>query len=233
MKNLLLFVFLLSVSFTNAFCQAFIIEPTTSPIVVNGYADEADIVADVVISNNTGQNMTFKWTRTINNIPSGWESLVCDNITCWSPTKSSNFYDLGPGENTIMNVHFKPYNTAGIGNVEIVIYAAEDSAATRTVLSYQANAMVVGINSPYPKNTLSVYPNPARNFINVGYSTLDNIGRIEIYSVIGTKVGTYYPATGTSSHRIDSNSFEPGMYFISLYNNQNRLVTTKVFSKIN
>lgn len=234
MKNLLLLLlsFVLSASMTPSFCQSFIVEPANSPVVVNGYADEADIVADVVISNNTGQAINFKWVRTVNTLPENWESLVCDNVTCWSPAKSSNFYELGAGENTIMNLHFKPYNTPGIGNVEVVVFAVEDSAATRTVITYQANAVVVGINTPYPKNTLSIYPNPARNFLNVSYSTLDDISRIEVYSVIGTRVGTYYPVAGTSSYRIDSNTFNSGMYFISLYNRQNKHISTKVFSKI-
>lgn len=232
MKHLLLSLLLATFATANLMAQALVVDPNSNPITVEGYADESDIVAHATIQNNTQGNITLVWQRVTNNLTAGWTSLICDAETCWGPNTVTNSVVLSAGQTSVMDTHFKPHDAVGTGNVVIKAWVQNDSAATVRILEYQCNALLTGIYDPFPKGTLRVYPNPARNYVNVSFSTYDQIRSIEIYDIIGQRVNTFYLPFGTETYYINTEELQEGMYFMSLYNEQKKRVSTKVFSKI-
>lgn len=232
MKQTLLLALLLIAAFVNTKAQGMLtpIYQDTSPI--GGYADAGDIVLHATVQNNTGNAINLKWQRISNSLESGWQSLICDNETCWGPNTNTNTVPLNPGQSSTMDCHFKPLGIPGTGTVTLRVWAVSDSAATAITMSYQCNAYIVGISDPFPKGTLRMYPNPARDYMNVSFSSYDKIKNIEIYDIIGAKVASYTIPSNTETYYINTQDLKEGMYFMSLYNEQKKRLITKVFSKV-
>ena len=72
------------------------------------------------------------------------------------------------------------------------------------------------------ENTVSVYPNPANNVINVNASS--NISKVEVYSISGQKVGDF-TANGTTTS-INTSNLSAGLYMMRI-NTENGVVNQK------
>jgi hypothetical protein len=88
MRNLL-FIFLLSIfSMGTTLAQSGGLTVTPGlTITVTGNASDSDVVGEATVVNNTGQSISLVWERQTNSLSNGWNSLVCDNVTCWVQTK--------------------------------------------------------------------------------------------------------------------------------------------------
>lgn len=234
-KIILFLVFVLSAT-TLSVAQSLLVDVVEQPVTVEGYADEGEeLVAPIInVTNNTNQTVTMSWERIVNDHPQGWEVLVCDSESCFPPqVNTNNISDIAPGQSIPVNIHFKPHGATGIASVKIRVCIQGD-AASCVDLDFQGSAMLLGISSPYPKGTLSIYPNPVRSNMTVSFSTADNVSKVELYNVVGKPMGVYYPIVGSqSSLPIDVSDLSEGMYFVGIYNNKDRLVKTRVFSKVN
>ncbi len=232
-KNLLLTYLLLCFSLTlKAQTDVFSISPV-SPVSISGDSDDYEIVAKSTITNNTDQELRLTWVRIVNDLANpSWQTLVCDNITCWGPTRNENTFGLTPNGEGNLDVHFQTDNEPGSGSVELLVYAIDDSANVNMTITYEADAWTVGIDDDEPVQELKIYPNPVRNFINIDYDWSHRIETVEIYNIIGKKIATYTIPAGYYTYRIDTDQLDEGMYFISLINDRQELVTTKTFSKV-
>ena len=206
----------------------------TGVVSENGHADDFEIVAKGTVTNNTAGNLDLTWVRVINDVTNpSWQTLVCDNITCWGPTRDENTFALRAGESGNLDVHFQPSGEPGGGTVELYVYAVNDSANINMTVTFEADAWTVGFNDEPLTEELNVYPNPARSFLNMDFGWNSNVERLEIYSIIGQKMATYDIPFGRPDYRIDTGDLEEGMYFISMFNGSDDLLTTKAFSKVN
>ncbi|MBL0013401.1 MAG: T9SS type A sorting domain-containing protein [Flavobacterium sp.] len=80
------------------------------------------------------------------------------------------------------------------------------------------------------KNTVSLYPIPAKNTINITTASEVNIQSISIYTTLGQLVKTLEAYDLSSSLPIDVSSLRPGTYFMEI--NANAGKTTKKFVKL-
>lgn len=236
MKKIILTVLLFLGSVTGLWAQAFLVTPE-APILVTGAADEFELVGYGFVQNNTSEPLTFRWERQVEDLPSNaWRTLVCDAVTCWGPnTNQSDPSDpiiVQPGDMVNLDVHFQMGGEAGNGYVEIYIYAAEDSVNTAMTVVYEAEAWTVGIaDEPILADT-RLYPNPVRNRLNIDFDARINMDYVEIYNLIGQKVATHDLPFGQNEVAIETDQLDTGMYFITLFDDMGRLVTTKAFSKL-
>jgi hypothetical protein len=73
----------------------------------------------------------------------------------------------------------------------------------------------VSVNELFPQiNTLSVYPNPASDFINVELPSSAPQGVISIYDVKGQRIHSQAIEESAASQRINVSSFPAGIYLI-------------------
>ncbi|HNI43915.1 MAG: T9SS type A sorting domain-containing protein [Chitinophagales bacterium] len=208
---------------------------TTTTLTMTESCQMSDIVIESSITNTSSQPITFVWQRTENNIPAEWSSLVCDNVTCWSPTKNTNSLTLNSGETTIMNIHFKPYQTAGIGTVVITMFDQNNPNNT-VAITYTATAdcsIALGnTNNNIAKNAIRIYPIPARDNLNFDLGNITNARFVGVYSVIGEKIQDYYIPSQMATFNIPTDCLSAGMYFVRITDNKGNAILSKAFSKV-
>lgn len=77
-----------------------------------------------------------------------------------------------------------------------------------------------------PKQKITVYPNPATNFI--GLSDTENVQEIRIYNIIGRQVATFQVEKDGKYNVAD---LVKGMYLVRIVDNKNKIVTTQRLNK--
>jgi hypothetical protein len=237
MKKIILFV-LLSLSITGVFAQSgsgsLVMDPSpTELITISGTGDVYELVAHATLTNTTDQTLTVTWSRTSNDLfGANWRSLVCDKITCWAPSVNYNTITIPPGEFSILDVHFQSNEATvgpGYGIVGISVTVAENSALNLNA-TYRCDAYSVSISTPY-ESEIKLYPNPVRDRLNISFNDQTNIKHLEVYNLIGAKVADYSVYSSYYPFVMDANNFEPGMYFIYMYDQDHNFVTSKLFTK--
>jgi chitodextrinase len=85
---------------------------------------------------------------------------------------------------------------------------------------------LVGINS-YLENSVTLYPNPAKEYVDIRVDGDVNVTGLEVYDVYGKVVRTVVGANNDSSIRINVSDLSAGMYFVRVTTEQG--VVTKRF----
>lgn len=74
---------------------------------------------------------------------------------------------------------------------------------------------------------ISVYPNPATNFISV--DNADNVKQINVFNLVGRKLKTINNVV--KDERYDVSDLQNGMYLVQIIDHSNKIVTTQRISK--
>ena len=72
-------------------------------------------------SSSDPNDTLFTWTRVLNDIPSTWETAICDQTTCYPPEDSTKDLVLKQGDFFDFKVNFYLYNTGGCGSAKVII----------------------------------------------------------------------------------------------------------------
>lgn len=232
MRNLL-YIFLLcifSMGTTLAQSSGLTVTPGTT-INISGTQTDSDVVGEATIYNNTGQDITLVWERQTNSLSNGWQSLVCDNITCWGPNKNNNSLSVPAGGSSIMNIHFKPNGNPGSGTVVIRAYSqADPTTAVDITYNSQVSATIIQTNAI---SQMRFYPIPASSNLNITFGNNSQARYVELYTVVGEKIEEYYIPSGQNSCGLNIECLNAGMYFVRILNDRRMLIASKAFPKVN
>lgn len=80
---------------------------------------------------------------------------------------------------------------------------------------------VLSVNS-LETTTTTLYPNPADTYVTI--SSTRTYNQINIYDILGKKVGSYKSTTGNTNSTIDISSLQSGMYIIEIDTSVKRLI---------
>lgn len=202
---------------------------------------DPDVLNEVHIDfHNEGTNQTMTWVRTVNDIPDGWKSSVCDFNLCWADfADEPDDYFNAPADTTgtvyvkfdARNFHDGAFNPVpGCGTVEVNFFSVLDSANYNALGVFHARLGVEEtdcktlIASPSFDNSFLIYPNPAVNTINAVASFSAEINRVEIVNVTGNIVSSYKWETASGKMTFNLNDLPAGMYFVRLINDSNNAV---------
>jgi hypothetical protein len=129
-----------------------------------------------------------------------------------------------PGQLTWVNSSKQDYTYSPLNNIKSSIYYNFDNGTWVPNYSqyfyyqlYEPNAIV--------KNTinqLTVYPNPASNFIHINTSELDGTVYLTIFDVLGKNVLSMQINNSQSLFSLPINSLTRGSYFMSIENNNTK-----------
>jgi hypothetical protein len=133
----------------------------------------------------------------------------------WSITEGSDFASISVAGLLTANAD---------GNVKVRATATDGSdvyGETTIAISNQSSSI-----SDFDTNLFAIYPNPVSEFINVESV---NIDKVVICNMLGQKVLT----TSINSTKVSINisNLNNGIYFITAYNNNNRVASAKVIKK--
>jgi len=187
----------------------------------------SEMVFDFEVINISQFQQTVFEVRTINNLPTNWQSSLCFGETCFPPNLDSvattpEFITdpLGPGDTLITSLHVTALQNDGTANVQIQIGTFRNPSI-RTTIDFVATTVPVSVedengtlNSYYLNQN---YPNPFNpsTKINFGLKKAGNV-EIAIYNILGNKIATLlngFKPAGNHFVIFDANRFSSGVYF--------------------
>ena len=134
----------------------------------------------------------------------------------WSGETAWTFetFNLAAGEHTLE----WRYDTAPNGDCESSVCWVDD-------ITFPGNTLILSVEPVVDDNELSVYPNPANEFI---YVKAEDIQQIEIFNSIGMKVVS---RSVNNSESIDIADFASGIYFVRTIDRKGNVKTTKIIKR--
>ena len=177
----------------------------------------------------------LEWRYLTDNIPSSWQvEGVCDNVLCHSlaAIKSGGWNrtdTITPG--TPANFYFSLLSvpTNGVGILRVEIRDPQAPSYTR-IVTFIANRSPQGISTTVRVDeNIKVFPNPARESVNVTFENNDNIKTIGVYNLLGQPISMYH--TVGNSANIPLNDAPAGVYFLRMFDGQGKIVATRRFTR--
>jgi len=240
MKKIVLFFAPLFIGF-GTYAQYITLDPSFAD--VDG--DPSVLTSVEIELSNSGTHQTMTWKRMVNEIPAEWTSSVCDFNLCWAPAADSPGYYFDVAADTTglvyvkfdaRNYHdgaFDPY--PGCGQVEVMFYSVTDSLDYHAYGVFHAklgvdNCPTAIFSSPNMDNSFLVYPNPAKNSVNMLASFSAHIQRVEVVNIVGKTVKNITWNATDGIMAVDMTDIPGGIYFVRFINNQEKVVATDKFS---
>jgi hypothetical protein len=232
-KNLLLS--LVSMLFSSALLAQLTITPADSVGVIQTVtANNDEVVLYAYVKNDSSVDLTFRWRVASSDWPSGWDVSYCDNTNCLDLASSiQSTFILKADSTSILKMAYLPYLIGGESNIEMSVSidgVASSSVTVKYTAKVTANPVNVGIRA-LNVNTLSLFPNPATNFIQIkGIDNVNDVNAIEIYSIIGKKIMSN-PISSVNDLSVNIQNLEHGVYLVKLYDSKKSVFYTKTFVK--
>jgi len=193
---------------------------------------------DITTSSTAG--IKLNWKVVYSNFPADWLADtalgLCDNNVCYGnnsgalyPTGaahvSNNYFAGSPG-----GFDYSPNLTGASPGTYLLTVQFNDLSGSRTATFVITRGIVSGINNINNfSSDVSLYPNPARDEVNVVYDANADIKNIAVYNIIG-KVMAVYKVSGPSAN-LNLEAMPSGIYFVRLANSYGQVIATKKFTK--
>lgn len=205
---------------------------------VTGVADINELVAYSRLYNNATDTIEVYWSRFNESLPVAWgNTTICDNNQCYLPPVgfSPQIVYIAPGAFSNFDVHFTPEDTPGEGTVVMRAWVIGDSAATVVSGFYKATAEEPSavVQSKVNEN-ISIYPNPAKDYILIKNLPLNEISTVEVFNIFGRKMLSFSqpPIVNESvAHKFDLTALAKGIYMIRVFDGDMNVIYTKSLSK--
>jgi hypothetical protein len=132
------------------------------------------------------------------------------------------FYSKDNGQNwTVNNTALPDFYTTALGNDGINIYAG----ILMEGVWMRLLSDILGINETINSTTISIYPNPATNYLNIDNTSKMKNESMEIYNISGQRLFTQRLQEEKTT--IDLSGLAKGFYFIKT-NTEDNIKTTKL-----
>ncbi len=197
------------------------------------------ISTNIKLRNNSKKTIHVRVKRVERQLSTGQSNYFCWGDDCYTvgTTLLPKIITLKPGQTT---THFKSVLKAGISESESAvkyIFYNNDNPTDETEFEVLYN-----IIDNKPKSLLlrnhsismtNVYPNPVNTFAIIDYNIIKNgiSAKIIVYNVLGGNVGEYQLQRHDTNLKIHTADFKPGVYFYSVYVDNENIATRKFIVK--
>ena len=202
--------------------------------IYNTDGDEANLV--VVIKKNGSSQIELKLRLVSITGANGSGMEFCFGTSCYpgiSPDEiypiDGNFYlDAGASDDQTHFHHHIQNGDPDATEYVLKIYERNNEAGNYVQFTYKYDANYVGIND-VNKSSISIFPNPANDFININIP--DNIKNPEILisNIIGKTI--FKNVSDSSKNNINIKNLPSGIYFVSVISNGIVIDTEKLIKK--
>ena len=177
-------------------------------------------------------SLSITWQRISNTLPSAWDYSICDFGSCFIGIPNGNTMSkIPPGATEYFKLSINPANNAGSGMVELLVYETGNQGNADT-LTYSITSTPTGISiNSVTENQITIFPNPAKDNLNVKLDSYSSINSVAIFNVIGKKIMDV-SVSKNAINKISLNEIPAGIYFIQ-YVNENGTPVTQKFYKTN
>ena len=234
MKRLILLCFLLSIYTGLTKAQSFdiMMEDTVMYFDCSNGMD-LDLINHGFITNNQGNANSLYWVRNEIQMPAGWGSAICDYVRCYFQSVGERKLDLTGGQVSTFDLHLynnmgstPPGATIAHGDsivIEICVFEINDTTTTqcfKTTFICDDNSAIDDENAA-PTQELVISPNPATNYFTI--SNDDEIGKVEVYDIIGAKVKVF---DRRSTSIFEVSDLPTGMYLVRTFDKNAKMLST-------
>lgn len=216
---------LLFFSFNNLSAQDIIVNP--NPIIEWETLGNSEILGQAIIRNDSNEEKTYVWERTIlceNGINQTW---FCDPSACYIPDVIDGQFTLFPGAEGPFEFHATfsaPANNMILAQIKIY---ESDSEENILEVNYEFNSSecTVSTENEALKN-INLFPNPTKDHFTL--TNIQNVKHLIIYNNIGTPLKQY---TAEEEGNYNIRYLPPGIYTIQLLNKKGNNIGIKRLSK--
>jgi hypothetical protein len=232
MKKVILFSLVaLGLLVQNSFAQSFSVAHDTSFAWTGGSVD-----VHQTMNNTSGGPLTISWKIIDHTLASGWTvDGVCDNHTCYPDNVLTNnaTYDadeVAAGVPMDLKVTFN----AGAGSITSTSWVTakvwdKNMPLNSKNITFIATRAPTGVSTVVrADDNVILYPNPAKNDVNVIFDQNAGVKNIAIYNIIG-KAMSIYKVNGNSA-KMNLENIPSGIYFVRLFDGQGRIIATRKFT---
>ena len=208
------------------------IVPTSSTLNISSAdVNATDLLVKSYLVNNSGQDQIADYIfNDGNTISSNWEVGFCTDAACDDPSIiTSGSFSIADGDSAEIKITLLPmgYSDDLTGTIQ---FSFPGSTIDRVTLSYDLKVGTVGIKD-IDSQSLSIFPNPASNFIQIkGIENTNDVNSIEMYSIIGKKILSK-EVSNVSDLNVNIQNFEQGVYLVKLFDSKKNVFYTKTFVK--
>lgn len=195
-------------------------EPIEETMLVVGNVTDGEIVANLIVTNNTSENMDVKVRREEIDMVEGTSSYFCWAGNCYPPfvNESSTYQTIVAGGSSAdgdFSGHYTHSGHYGDSFIEYEFFNVNNETENVKVI-VQFAATITDIESN-DEETVKVFPNPVVNILNI---QANNVEQIELYDMCGKLVfDVINENPGSSLNTINCEDFNPGMYFLIIRSN--------------
>jgi hypothetical protein len=182
-------------------------------------------ILQIHVKNISDSDVNVKYTILTNSFPfSGWEYQICDLNTCFASASSmpnSNTNGLDSKQLSAFSVdvlHYRNYKV--VAEFKVVMWDEKHPDETDT-LRFTINANRLGVeNKSIPGSFISLYPNPATNYIYLQNTADFQPSKAIVVNAMGQVVVSQGITSQTTRLPIDA--LEKGLYFVRLQDKNGR-----------
>ncbi len=183
--------------------------------------------------NNTNSPITITWNKASDNLLTGWTGTgICQDGTCFQYDNAQHNFTIpanGKGEiDVMMNIAANATNGCSYVTVE---FSEPGVVGKKNIVYKFCTAINAAAKDFDVNNIVSVYPNPASNFIYL--NVLDpKVTDITVVNVIGKKIGQYQiEATTPNPMRVPIDNIAKGVYLLQFTDANGKLMGVKRVTK--
>jgi hypothetical protein len=146
------------------------------------------------VTNLLNSNNNVTWERTDVLLPVGWDAFICDVDLCWNGNKIKRDMVLTPNQSGDMDVHVNTRGEPGDSAIiQLCLYLTDDTTQS-ICYTYRFYCSAVSTESVEFDNQLSVFPNPAKDFIQIEnpYFSQSEKVKIELVNMNGQVLKSDY-----------------------------------------
>ena len=221
------------------FSQTFLSESGSSDTVSGSYTNGELSVYNRLRSASSA-NVTVNWKVVDKSIGANWKvNGFCDNLNCYADADLLNGKQYGskpytsePGDFHIL------YDAAGAANGSSSWVRINVKDAAGAMLGYERNLTFIGrkvaagvVSVSSSADDVVLYPNPARDAVNVIFDEKAGVKTIAVYNLIGKLMGPVYKPATNSSAKIELDDMPNGVYFLRLMDGYGHIVATRRFTR--
>jgi hypothetical protein len=212
-------------------------------VYVIGSATDLDISENLWVENTTSDTLDIEVTTYELDVVTGTLNATCWEICPPADTSGQNPIRVSPnvvrlnpaGIDYSFAGHLYPENTAGCSHFRYVFEGTSTTsgAVYRDSVDYYVNHGVacsaVGVESiENNQNFFKVFPNPAKEYVNILFSNEVEATEIVITNVLGQVVKTQMLNAATNNIELSVQDLSAGIYFVSAILNNEQRVTERI-----
>jgi hypothetical protein len=237
MKKILLFLCGLSLvlSTKDVTAQSFTMQSGNADTAKAYYNGTDDLNVYNYIKSTSANNIYIKWHVTSQSLAPGWTITgFCDNYIC-DPTPGINVPHISDGYGpTFEDFHAQ---FGGLSAAQNNTFSYMKVTAKDTISGTTRNLTFIGYKNPQGIGStvtsfddITIFPNPAREAVNVIFDEKAGVKTIAIYNLIGKVMNVYRP-TDNGSAKLDIDNIPAGVYFMRLMDGKGHILATRRFTR--